>query len=134
MRSIFSSRWRPSLSTLFPLGAAGLLVIGLGQLGLLLPLVQAEYGLRFRLRGQQPWSEEVILIAIDDPSLAALGAFPWRRQHYADLLEQMQGYPSVVVFDLLFSDPSPDDGEFARAIAAHPASFWPSPGIVRGDR
>ncbi len=121
MRSIFSNRWRQSLSAFFPLGIAGLLVMGLGQLGLLMPLVQAEYGLRFRLRGQQAWAKEVVLIAIDDSSLAALEAFPWRRQHYADLLEQLQGYPSVVVFDLLFSDPSPDDGEFARAIAAHPA-------------
>ncbi|MGB3200803.1 MAG: EAL domain-containing protein, partial [Nodosilinea sp.] len=84
--------------------------------------VQAEYQLRFRLRGEHPWSDQVVLITIDDASLDRLGAFPWRRQRYADLLQQLQAAPPrVIVFDLLFSDHSPDDAGFAEAIAAHPA-------------
>jgi diguanylate cyclase (GGDEF)-like protein len=64
----------------------------------------------------------VVLIAIDEASLDALGAFPWSRRRYAELLQQLQtAPPQVVVFDLLFSDSSPDDGMFAEAIAAYPA-------------
>ena len=122
MRFIFSSLLRCGLNALWPLGMASLLVVSLGELGLLLPLVQAEYGLRFRLRGQHPWDSQVVLIAIDDPSLQALGAFPWPRQRYAELLGQLQALPpQAIVFDLLFSDPSPDDGLLAAAIADSPA-------------
>ncbi|OKH45186.1 hypothetical protein NIES30_20635 [Phormidium tenue NIES-30] len=104
------------------MSAAGLLVVSLSELGLLMPLVQAEYGLRFRLRGQRPWADQVVLIAIDEPSLDALGAFPWPRRRYAELMQGLRSAsPQVVVFDLLFGDPSPDDGVFAEAIAAHPA-------------
>ncbi|MGF1520519.1 MAG: EAL domain-containing protein [Nodosilinea sp.] len=104
------------------MGAASLIVASLSQLGLLLPLVQAEYGLRFRLRGQRPWNDQVVVIAIDDPSVQTLGSFPWPRRRYADLLQGLQvAPPRVIVFGLLFSDPSPDDKVLATAIAAHPA-------------
>ena len=127
MRFIFSSLLRCGLNALWPLGMASLLVVSLGELGLLLPLVQAEYGLRFRLRGQHPWDSQVVLIAIDDPSLQALGAFPWPRQRYAELLGQLQALPpQAIVFDLLFSDPSPDDGLLA-------AAFRPSDTSVGND-
>lgn len=122
MRFSFSSLFRQGIESLLTLGAASLVVVSLGQLGLLLPLVQAEYGLRFRLRGQLPWADQVVVIAIDDASLAALGAFPWSRRRYAELLQGLQATPTqVVVFDLLLSDPSPDDALLAEAIAAQPA-------------
>ncbi|WP_017299850.1 EAL domain-containing protein [Nodosilinea nodulosa] len=122
MRFTFSSLFRRGLEPLLLLGIAGLLVMSASELGLLLPLVQAEYQLRFRLRGPRPWANQLVLIAVDDPSLDTLGAFPWPRRRYAELLQRLQDAPPrVVVFDLLFSDPSPDDGLFAEAIAAHPA-------------
>ncbi|MGB3199940.1 MAG: CHASE2 domain-containing protein, partial [Nodosilinea sp.] len=122
MRSTFSRRFWQGLEALLIFSFASLLVWSASALDLLLPLVQAEYQLRFRLRGEYPWSDQVVLIAIDDASLDRLGAFPWRRQHYTDLLQQLQAAPPrVIVFDLLFSDHSPDDAGFAEAIAAHPA-------------
>ncbi|PSR18022.1 hypothetical protein C8255_09505, partial [filamentous cyanobacterium CCP3] len=122
MRFTFSSHFWRGLESLLTLGFAGLVVLSASELGLLLPLVQAEYQLRFRLRGQQSWSDQVVLIAIDAPSLDALGAFPWPRRRYAELLQQLQAAPPrVLVFDLLFSDSSPDDEVFAEAITAYPA-------------
>lgn len=122
MRFTFSSLFRQSIESLLTLGVASLLVVSLGELGLLLPLVQAEYGLRFRLRGQRPWADQVVVIAIDDASLATLGAFPWSRRRYAELLQGLEATPpQLIVFDLLFSDPSPDDALLAEAIAAQPA-------------
>ncbi len=140
MRFTFSNPSRRGVESLLSLSLASLMVASLSELGLLMPLVQAEYGLRFRLRGQRPWANQVVLIAIDEPSLAALGAFPWPRRRYAELMQGLQAAPpQVVVFDLLFSEPSPDDGVFAEAIAAHPAvllasawdrdgqPLWPTP-------
>jgi diguanylate cyclase (GGDEF)-like protein len=63
-----------------------------------------------------------VLIAIDDSSLDALGAFPWPRRHYAELLQRLQAAPpQTIVFDILMSDASPDDPLLAEAIAAHSA-------------
>ncbi|PSN15674.1 hypothetical protein C7293_06370 [filamentous cyanobacterium CCT1] len=131
-----SAFWR-GLESLLTLGFACLIVLSASELGLLLPLVQAEYRLRFRLRGQHSWSDQVVLIAIDAPSLDALGAFPWPRRRYAELLQQLQAAPPrVIVFDLLFSDSSPDDEVFAEAIAAYPAvilaSAWDRDGQPLG--
>lgn len=137
MRSTFSSWFWRGLESLLTVSFAGLVVLSASELGLLLPLVQAEYQLRFRLRGQRSWSDQVVLIAIDDPSLDTLGAFPWPRRRYAELLQQLQvAPPGVIVFDLLFSDSSPDDAVFAEAIAAYPAvilaSAWSRDGQPLG--
>ncbi|PZV08416.1 MAG: hypothetical protein DCF32_04890 [Leptolyngbya sp.] len=137
MRFTFSNRVQRGLESLLTLATASLLVVSLSELGLLMPLVQAEYGLRFRLRGQQPWADQVVLIAIDEPSLDELGAFPWPRRRYAELMQGLQAAPTqVVVFDLLFGEPSPDDAVFAEAIAAHPAvilaSAWDRDGRPLG--
>ncbi|MBD1915491.1 MULTISPECIES: EAL domain-containing protein [Cyanophyceae] len=137
MRFTFSNQLRRGIESLLTLATASLLVVSLSELGLLMPLVQAEYGLRFRLRGQRPWADQVVLIAIDEPSLDALGAFPWPRRRYAELMQGLQAAsPQAVVFDLLFVEPSPDDAVFVEAIAAHPAvilaSAWDRDGQPLG--
>ncbi|MBE9136215.1 EAL domain-containing protein [Nodosilinea sp. LEGE 07088] len=122
MKFTSSNPLRRGLDLLLPLSIASLLVVSLGKLGLLSPLVQAEQELRFRLRGQRSWADQVTVIAIDDPSLVALGSFPWPRRRYAELLQQLEtAPPQVIVFDLLFTDVSPDDNALAAAIAAHSA-------------
>ncbi len=129
MRFTCSRAFNRGISSAFPLLLSGLLIVILGKLGLLAPLVQGEYHLRFQLRGLRPWSEEVVLIAIDDSSLDALGAFPWSRHRYAELLQRLQAAPpQAIVFDILMSDASPDDPLLAEAMAAHSrvilASAW----------
>jgi len=110
------------LRTWWPVGVAGLVTWALATTGLLTPLVQADYRLRFRLRGQRPWAESVVVIAIDDPSLADLGAFPWPRRYYARLLQMLEdASPQAIVLNLVMSDPSEDDRVLADAIAAHQA-------------
>jgi CheY-like chemotaxis protein/signal transduction histidine kinase/CHASE2 domain-containing sensor protein len=90
------------------------------KLGAWQPLEQIAYNLLFQLRAQQPWDERVVVIAIDDDSLRQLGPLPWPRQRYAkllDLLSQVQD--NVVVLDVLFSEPSPEDERLATAMIAH---------------
>ena len=83
-----------------------------------------------RLRGEQAWDDRLVLIKIDDASLAQLGRFPWPRQHYTDLLKVLSSAdaggrsgaldsPSLAVFDLLFSEASPDDPALAKAMSQH---------------
>ncbi|MEA3560731.1 MAG: adenylate/guanylate cyclase domain-containing protein [Candidatus Omnitrophota bacterium] len=64
---------------------------------------------RFQLRKTRPISDKVILIGIDDPSIEALGRWPWPREYHAGLIEAFsnQDYkPKVVGFDILFTEPN----------------------------
>jgi diguanylate cyclase (GGDEF)-like protein len=104
----------------WPAMLAFLIVVGLGLTGLWQGPEQQAYSNLLRQRGPIPWDDRVVIVAIDQPSLDALGYFPWRRSRYAQLLDQLsQAQPSVVAFNLVFSEPTPGDGRFARAIAHH---------------
>jgi signal transduction histidine kinase len=114
------ARWRNWGWRLLPGGLATLAVTLLTQLGLFQPLEQLSYQSLFLLRGKQPWDERLVLIAIDDTSLAQLGRFPWNRQRYVKLLNLLSPVePNLVAFDLLFSEPSPDDQQLAAAMQQH---------------
>lgn len=80
----------------------------------------------------------IVVVAIDDSSLAALGRFPWDRAVYAPFLANLNadGYePKAIAFDILFSEASesPDsDMAFAEALASYPNVILPVAGIM-GD-
>ncbi len=49
--------------------------------------------------------ENVIILAIDDQSLAAIGGWPWKRRIFADILTRLQG-AKAIGFDINFADPA----------------------------
>ncbi len=67
---------------------------------------------------------DIVIIAIDDESLRPdrLGRFPWPRRYHADLLELLSE-AKVVGFDVLFTEPDPNDPDgdarFGRAVRDH---------------
>ena len=65
-------------------------------------------------------ASQFVIIGIDEDSLKPqhLGRFPWNRSVYAQLLPRLKD-ATVVAFDLLFSEPSPDDAVLAEAIRKH---------------
>ncbi len=87
---------------LLPGGATALFVAPLLKLGMWAPLEQLSYQALFRLGGPIAWDSRVVVVAIDDASLTALGRFAWSRQRYAQLLHALtKDDASVVAFDLL---------------------------------
>ena len=67
-----------------------------------------------RLRGAQPWHDDIVVIEIDDRTLKAVGEFPLSRRYYAQILDFLTYSQSgVVVLDVVFSEPymSPIDFE-----------------------
>lgn len=53
------------------------------------------------------YPDDIVLIAIDEASIARLGAWPWDRRHHAQLLQRLELADSVV-FDIIFSEPQHD--------------------------
>ncbi|XWX04221.1 CHASE2 domain-containing protein [Aggregatilineales bacterium SYSU G02658] len=70
-------------------------------------------------------SDQIILVALDNASFAAFGRAPssWDRTLYADLVTRLsEAGARAIVFDILFSEPTPQDAAFAEALAAARAS------------
>ncbi|MBJ2160219.1 CHASE2 domain-containing protein [Variovorax sp. IB41] len=120
-------RYLPRLRTLGPALVALLLLPavltwlaqrpGLEQLDLL------AYDRALPLVAQTP-SSDILVVAIDETSLAALGQWPWSRATHAELLERLAGAGArSVMLDLLLMEPgdyAADDRRLARAMAELP--------------
>lgn len=62
--------------------------------------------------------DEITIVAIDDPSLAEIGRWPWRRSVHAALLERLtEAGARVVVLDIILNEPNPDDPAADRVLA-----------------
>ncbi len=71
-----------------------------------------------RARGPLPAPEEIIIIAIDEASLARLGRFPWPRSLMAQALDKLAtARPAVIALNVLYSDPTSDADDEALAAA-----------------
>lgn len=109
----FLKPWLPTLIG----GTATLILSHLGLVSTVEPFTQR---LLFQARGAQPWQEDIVLIKIDETSINALGWFPWRRDRYTELLHQLTAAEvETVAFNILFSEATTEDADFAQAMADH---------------
>src|SRR5947208_9054080 len=72
-----------------------------------------------RARGPLPVPEDVAIVAIDEPSIARFGRFPWSRHVIARTIDVLAAtHPKVIAIDVLFTDPTTqdDDETLARSI------------------
>ncbi len=90
LTNLWDSSWRWT-----PGALAGVLTIVLLELGAWQQFEQIAYRQLFRLRGARALDARIVIVAIDDASVAQLGAFPWPRQRYQDLLTKLQGAKAV---------------------------------------
>ncbi|WP_417618590.1 CHASE2 domain-containing protein [Parasphingorhabdus sp.] len=71
---------------------------------------------------------EIMIVEIDEDSLAAFGKWPWSRHRHAELFEQLAaGHPKAIGFDILLSEPGESDGDaaLAQAMAGNANLFLP---------
>ncbi len=60
----------------------------------------------------------IVIIAIDDRSLGAIGRWPWPRTVHAALIDRLsQARPRAVAYDVLFTEPEAGDSALAAAVA-----------------
>lgn len=79
--------------------------------------------LLFTLRGPLPPSEKIVIVAIDEPSMAEFGRqWPWPRSLHAQLIRKLnQAGARAIGFDILFAEPSVSDEDQALARALQEA-------------
>lgn len=66
--------------------------------------------LRFSLRPDQPQNDDIVIIEIADDSIEKIGRWPFSRDWHASLINILSFYGAkAVVFDVIFSEPSPAD-------------------------
>jgi len=101
---------------------------------------------KFRTRGDRPGSNDVIIVGIDDKTLAKLGSVRvFQRDRWATLVSKLaEAGPKAIGFDVIFEDPDvsnpANDGKFAKAIKAAESVVMgvvlylkPNPGPKRPD-
>jgi len=92
---------------------AGGLLAGLGNDGL---------DLLFRLRGPRPPDQRIVIVGVDEQSLAELGAWPLPRRFHGALLDRLR-LARAVGFDFLFPESTADDELFSRALSQGPPTI-----------
>ncbi len=62
--------------------------------------------------------DDILIVAIDDPSLAELGIWPWPRNFHADVISKLkQSKPRSILLDVLMSEDGPVENDDALAAA-----------------
>ncbi len=86
-----------------------------GSFFIRLPLLESvefkAYDLRAKLRQNLTPPAEIVLVAIDDDSIAQLGRWPWPRTRMADVIAKLRlAAPKVIGLNVLFSEAEQNQG------------------------
>lgn len=78
----------------------------------------------------RPAAEDIIIVAVDEKSLEALGRWPWSRKVHAKLVDRLtQAGAKAIILDILFAEPDRNDPEsdnqLIQSIAASERVFMP---------
>jgi len=105
-------------------GVIAAFVVLVGLAGLLQRTQWVAYHALFEARGALDRPTDVVLVAIDEASLAELGAWPLPRAYYGRLVDGLREAGATTVgIDVTFVQPAPlpaDDQAFAAALARWP--------------
>ncbi|MEL6401153.1 MAG: adenylate/guanylate cyclase domain-containing protein [Cyanobacteria bacterium J06607_6] len=118
LRPTAAPRW--SAMSWVPGIAAVVAGVGLFSVGAWEPLERLVYVGLFHTRDHlQPiqWDDRVVVIAIDEQSLATYGGFPWPRDRYATLLDRLMAVqPAAIGLDILMPEATLEDQTLAAAV------------------
>ncbi|MDM7949045.1 CHASE2 domain-containing protein [Hydrogenophaga sp.] len=98
--------------TLIPLVLAVLHAVGVAPMGVLQRLDHLIYDARLRATMPATLDERVVIVDIDEKSLAEVGRWPWSRDRVAQLVDtlfEQQGI-ALLGFDTVFAEPDDNSG------------------------
>ena len=127
MADAAESQDRPSRSGLWLTVALAVLAALLGSFNGLGRLDQVLYDRAVMMTGRAA-DPDILIVAIDDASIDALGRWPWRRAIHAALLDRLSGARAVGL-DLIFAEPDTvnpgDDPILANSIQRNGRTVLP---------
>lgn len=109
--------------------ALALLASALGEMGGLGRADQTLYDAAME-KLARPAPDDIVIVAIDEPSLERIGRWPWRRAIHATLIEKVAAAkPRAIGIDLILTEPDArdpqGDASLARALQTHPRIVLP---------
>lgn len=109
---LLSKHWPRIAVTLIPLVFALLHASEVLQIGVLQRLDDIIYDARLRATMPKTIDERIVIIDIDEKSLAEVGRWPWGRNKLADLVEELLDRQKVALigFDVVFAEPDDSSG------------------------
>jgi len=74
----------------------------------------------FRLRGKQPLSDKIAIVAIDDATFSSLNiTWPFPREYHAKLIDNLiKAGAKQIVFDIEFTESSNEESDESLALSA----------------
>ena len=111
METVFR-HWRRIAVTLIPLAFALLHVAGVLPIGVIPRLENIIYDARLRATMPNTLDERIVIVDIDEKSLAEVGRWPWGRNKLADLVRELLDEQKVALlgFDVVFAEPDESSG------------------------
>ena len=109
---LLSKHWPRIAVTLIPLVFALLHASEVLQIGVLQRLDDIIYDARLRATMPKTIDERIVIVDIDEKSLAEIGRWPWGRNKLADLMEELLNRQKVALvgFDVVFAEPDDSSG------------------------
>ncbi len=107
-----AKHWQRIAVTLIPLIFVLLHATGVVPMTALQRLDDAVYDSRLRATMPKTLDERIVIVDIDEKSLAELGRFPWARNKLAHMIDVLfeQQHISVLGFDVVFAEPDDSSG------------------------
>lgn len=104
--------WPRILVTLIPVVLAVLHVLGVQRIEALSRLDDVLYDARLRATNPKTLDQRIVIVDIDEKSLAEVGRWPWGRHHMARLVDELVERQNVAVvgFDVVFAEPDESSG------------------------
>ena len=109
---LIAKHWQRIAVTLIPLIFALLHAIGIAPIGVLQRLDDIIYDARVRATMPGTIDERIVIVDIDEKSLAEIGRFPWGRNKLAQLVNILFDQQKIALlgFDIVFAEPDDSSG------------------------
>jgi adenylate cyclase len=133
--SLFAKHWRRIAVTLIPVLLALMHAIGGLHISALEHLDQIFYDTRLRATMPQTLDERIVIVDLDEKSLAEVGRWPWGRNKMAQLVNTLfeQQKIAVLGFDVVFAEADESSG-LARLQALAANELKDQPAVVERVR
>ncbi|HEX2543251.1 MAG TPA: adenylate/guanylate cyclase domain-containing protein [Ramlibacter sp.] len=104
--------WPRIAITLVPLVFAFLHAVGVLQIGLLQRLDDIIYDARLRATMPRSLDDRIVIVDIDEKSLAEVGRWPWSRNRVAEMVDELFDRQKIAIlgFDVVFAEPDQSSG------------------------